>query len=102
MFMTMGTAHLTFAFEKVFSVAEAARKLGISVSQTYHHIQDGTLTAVNLGRGKVRRDLRVTDEDLDAFVRARRVEAVPPSDPWDAGGGTRPPRRRMPRSRNGR
>ncbi len=73
MFMTMGTAHLTFAFEKVFTVAEAAEKLGISPSETYHLIQDGSLSAFRVGRGAVRRHLRVTDEDLDRFVEARRV-----------------------------
>lgn len=78
MFMTMGTAHLTFAFEKVFTIAEAAEKLGISTSETYHLIQDGSLSAFRVGRGAVRRHLRVTDEDLERFVRDRRVgPAVP-------------------------
>ncbi|PXW61482.1 helix-turn-helix domain-containing protein [Methylobacterium sp. B4] len=91
MFMTMGTAHLTFAFEKVFSVAEAARKLGISTSETYHLIQDGSLSAFEIGRGSVRRHLRVTDEDLDRFVAARRVVPLLPATVTRRAPSGRPP-----------
>jgi hypothetical protein len=68
-----------FFFTRAFTIPEVADKLGISASQVIAHIEDGTLHAVNVGRGSVRRDLRVTDDDLDSFVNRRRVGPAPPA-----------------------
>jgi excisionase family DNA binding protein len=65
-----------FFFGQAFTVAEVAEKLGISPTQVLNHIADGTLGAINVGRGATRRDLRVTDEALDAFAEARTVAAA--------------------------
>lgn len=73
MFTIMGTSPVTFEFERVFTIAEAAERLGISVSEAYQHVDDGSLSAFRVGRGSVRRHLRVTDDDLERFVRDRRV-----------------------------
>jgi hypothetical protein len=42
------------------------------------HIADGTLAAINVGRGPERRDLRVLDEALDDFARRRKLGYTPP------------------------
>lgn len=60
-------------FERAFTLQEAADRLGISLRQAEMHVADGTLAAVNVGRGRLRRDLRVLDEELDRFVEARKV-----------------------------
>ena len=65
-------------FERVYTVAEVAKKLSLSSDQVMKHINDHSLVAVNVGRGSERRDLRILDEDLEGFVRRRRTGAVPP------------------------
>lgn len=65
-------------FERVYTVAEVAKKLVLSADQVMKHINDHSLVAVNVGRGSERRDLRILDEDLEGFVRRRRTGAVPP------------------------
>ncbi|WP_060847069.1 helix-turn-helix domain-containing protein [Methylobacterium aquaticum] len=66
-------AEIAFDFDRVFTVRETAERLGISPRQVEMHIADGTLAAVDVGRGSARRDLRILDEDLDRFVEARKV-----------------------------
>lgn len=65
-------------FERAFTLAEVADKLGISLRQVQAHIDDRNLIAVNVGRGAERRDLRVLDEDLEGFIRRRKTGVVPP------------------------
>ncbi len=65
-------------FERVYTVAEVAKKLSLSSDQVMKHINDHNLIAVNVGRGSERRILRILDEDLEGFVRRRRTGAVPP------------------------
>lgn len=64
------------AFDRAFTLAEVAERLGISLRQVQAHVADGRLAAVNVGRGAERKDLRVLDDDLDAFVRARKLPAA--------------------------
>ncbi|TNC09183.1 helix-turn-helix domain-containing protein [Methylobacterium terricola] len=64
--------------ERAFTLPEVADRLGISLRQVELHVADGSLAAIDVGRGAVRRDLRVTDVDLDAFVEARRIDARAP------------------------
>ncbi len=45
MFTLMGATPAIFAFEKVFTIAEAADRLGISLSEAHHHVADGSLSA---------------------------------------------------------
>jgi len=67
----------TFRLGRVFALADVAERLGISLRQVQAHVADGTLAAINVGRGPVRRDLRVTDEALDDFARRRRLGHLP-------------------------
>ena len=67
---------LDMAFDRVFTLREVAERLGISLRQVQHHVADGRLVAVNIGRGLERKDLRVLDDDLDAFARARKLPAA--------------------------
>ncbi|UIY44213.1 hypothetical protein [Methylobacterium radiotolerans] len=60
-------------FERAFTLAEVSERLGISIRQVQAHVDDGNLVAVNVGRGRDRRDLRVLDEDLEGFARRRRT-----------------------------
>src|SRR5690349_17854266 len=73
--MTDLTTPYAFFFGQAFTIAEVAEKLGISPRQVLNHITDGTLVAINVGRGATRKDVRVTDEALDAFVEDRAVAA---------------------------
>lgn len=70
------TEAFDLAFDRAFTLAEVAERLGISLRQVQAHVADGHLAAVNVGRGAERKDLRVLDDDLDAFVRARKLPAA--------------------------
>lgn len=76
--LTADLGEVVFHFDRAFTLAEVAEKLGISLRQVQAHIDDRNLIAVNVGRGTERRDLRVLDEDLEGFMRRRRTGAVPP------------------------
>lgn len=68
------------AFEMLMASAlglkDVAARLGISLRQVQAHVDDGSLIAVNVGRGDVRRDLRVLEEDLEGFLKRRRTSAA--------------------------
>ena len=64
---------LRFHFDRAFTLAEVSERLGISPRQVQGHSDDGNLVAVNVGRGRDRRDLRVLDEDLEGFARRRKT-----------------------------
>lgn len=70
-----------FHFERAFTLAEVAKKIGISLRQVQAHVDDGNLVAVNVGRGGERRDLRVLDEDLEGFMRRRKTGVVTEAPP---------------------
>lgn len=63
-------------FGTAFTLKEVAEKLNISSRQVQAHIDDGSLVAVNVGRGDERRDLRVLEGDLAGFVLRRKTSAV--------------------------
>lgn len=69
-------AEIELRFGKVYSLKEVAEMFGISLRQVQAHVDDGSLVAVNVGRGDERRDLRVLEGDLDGFVRRRKTAAV--------------------------
>ncbi|POR42371.1 helix-turn-helix domain-containing protein [Methylobacterium sp. V23] len=64
---------VSFHFDRAFTLAEVSERLGISLRQVQAHIDDGNLVAVNVGRGRDRRDLRILDEDLEGFARRRKT-----------------------------
>ncbi|WP_201834930.1 helix-turn-helix domain-containing protein [Microvirga zambiensis] len=80
------TTFLQFLFDRAYTVPEVAEKLAISPRQVQAHIDDGSLPAVNVGRGSDRHDLRILDDDLEAFVRRRKL--VPPHAPGQRMRGT--------------
>ncbi|MCJ2009580.1 helix-turn-helix domain-containing protein [Methylobacterium sp. J-092] len=67
---------IEMAIGRVYTLAEVAETLGLSLRQVEHLVSDGALQAFNVGRGRQRRDLRVLEEGLQAFVDGRRVEPV--------------------------
>lgn len=69
-------ADLAEMLQAARSLGEVAEMLGLSVRQVQHHVDDGSLVAVNLGRGSVRKDLRVLDADLQGFLARRRTSAA--------------------------
>lgn len=69
-------AEIELRFGTVYTLKEVGEKLGISLRQVQAHVDDGSLVAVNVGRGDERRDLRVLDDDLEGFVRRRKTAAV--------------------------
>ena len=54
--------------ERLFTVAEVAEYLSISEQTLRRWINEGTLTAIKLGR-----ELRIAESDLQAFLEARRT-----------------------------
>ncbi|GJE27527.1 helix-turn-helix domain-containing protein [Methylobacterium organophilum] len=69
-------AEIELRFGKVYDLKEVAEMFGISLRQVQAHVDDGSLVAVNVGRGDERRDLRVLEGDLEGFVRRRKTAAV--------------------------
>ncbi|MGW9820277.1 helix-turn-helix protein [Methylorubrum extorquens] len=69
-------AEIELRFGKVYGLKEVAEMFGISLRQVQAHVDDGSLVAVNVGRGDERRDLRVLEGDLEGFVRRRKTAAV--------------------------
>lgn len=80
---------LTALLQSAMSIAEVAEKLGLSVRQVQNHVDDGSLVAVNLGRGSIRKDLRILDADLQGFLVRRRT-AVTKAAAFEDGRETRP------------
>ncbi|MCJ2014201.1 helix-turn-helix domain-containing protein [Methylobacterium sp. J-076] len=78
------TGTLVLLFDRVFTLREAADRLGMCLRQVRGHVAAGRLRAFDVGDGVERRALRVTDDDLEEFVRRRML--APP----------------MPRGRGGR
>lgn len=81
---------LQFLFDRAYTVPEVAEKLAISPRQVQAHIDDGSLPAVDVGRGTDRRDLRILDEDLEEFLRRRKLVQAPSPGPRMRG-TSRPP-----------
>lgn len=85
--------HTDAAFAEMLQAAkkigDVADMLGLSTRQVQAHIDDGSLVAVNVGRGGVRRDLRVLDADLEGFLIRRRT-ATPPVPSLPSGRPQRP------------
>jgi hypothetical protein len=63
--------------------AEAAAALGISESLLKRHIADGAIRVVLIGRGKVRRHVRIAPSDIEDFKDSRSCQfpcaGAPPS-----------------------
>jgi len=73
-------AEFAMLMASALTLRDVAERLGISFRQVQAHVDDGSLIAVNVGRGSTRRDLRVLPEDLEGFLKRRRtaVERVAP------------------------
>jgi excisionase family DNA binding protein len=53
--------------------AEAANLLGISVRTLRAHVRSGELAFINVGRGQVRKHIAFTRQDLEDFIKSRRM-----------------------------
>jgi hypothetical protein len=62
---------------KLFTLKQAARKLGITTDQVRGFVDDGELQYINAGRGKKYPRLKFTDADLDDFIERRRRKSTP-------------------------
>ncbi len=51
------------------STKEASARLGVTLRSLYRFIDEGALRAYRFGRV-----IRLTDEDVDAFIESRRIE----------------------------
>ncbi len=58
--------------EKLLTVDEVAEILRVSPSTVYRRIQAGELPAIKLGH----RQVRVRQEDLDAYIEAHRITST--------------------------
>ncbi|MCJ2105534.1 helix-turn-helix domain-containing protein [Methylobacterium sp. E-041] len=56
------------------TIHEVAKLLACSEKQVENFIADGEIRAFNIGRGKVRQSLRVTDEAVASFISRRMVK----------------------------
>ena len=63
------------------TLAQAARRLGISIRTLRGLITSGELRYVNVGRGKQRERVMFTDSDLDDFVAGRTRQKAQQSCP---------------------
>ncbi|MCJ2130981.1 helix-turn-helix domain-containing protein [Methylobacterium sp. E-045] len=64
----------TSALGKAMTIQEVAKLLACSEKQIENFIADGEITVFNIGRGKIRQSLRVTDEAVASFIRRRMVK----------------------------
>jgi len=64
---------VTAILQGALTLQDIAERLNISLRQVQAHVDDGSLVAVNVGRGTVRRDLRVLENDLEGFLLRRRT-----------------------------
>lgn len=58
---------------ELLTPAEAADFLGISVRILRAHVRSGELAFINVGRGQVRKRVAFTRQDLDDFIKSRRM-----------------------------
>ncbi|MCB4805876.1 hypothetical protein QO001_006105 [Methylobacterium brachiatum] len=72
---------LAIMLQTAMGLADVAEKLGISLRQVQAHVDDGSLVAVDIGRGNDRRSLRVLPDDLEGFLKRRRT-AVAKASPF--------------------
>lgn len=61
---------------ELLTLDQAATYLNITADQVAAFVQDGALDYINLGRGKKKRRIRFTKQDLDAFIEHRRQREV--------------------------
>lgn len=61
----------------LFTVADAAETLGVSLTYMYDRIRDNTMATVNLGSDK-KPKLRIRADSLQAFIQARTTPAAKP------------------------
>ncbi len=63
----------------MLTVKQVAERLNCSIATVYSLIDSGTLACVRIGsRGG---GIRVTPEDLQAFIESRRSQSPPPPQP---------------------
>lgn len=75
---------LTFEFDRAFTLDQVAERIGASLRQVQALVASGRLKAFDVGLGIDRRSPRVTDEELEEFVRRHRItqpQATPPGRP---------------------
>lgn len=59
----------------LYTVADAAKVLGVKTSYLYDRIKDNEIATVNLG-SDIKQKLRISAGALDAFLRARTTPAI--------------------------
>ena len=63
--------------EPLFTKAEAAAKLNMSVKALMEHIRAGRLRFINIGSGKTRKRHRFTSYNLMTFIENQKVRETP-------------------------
>ncbi|GJD77383.1 helix-turn-helix domain-containing protein [Methylobacterium gregans] len=64
---------IALLLQGALTLQEVAERLGISLRHVQGHVDDGSLVAIDVGRGGDRRSLRVLTDDLEGFVKRRRT-----------------------------
>lgn len=59
--------------QAAMTLQDVADHCGMSLRQVQGHVDDGTLVAIDIGRGIDRRSLRVLADDLEGFLKRRRT-----------------------------
>jgi hypothetical protein len=62
---------------KLFSLRQAARKLGMSTKTLKGHADDGEIRYINTARGKKHRRMMFTEADIEEFIERRARREVP-------------------------
>jgi excisionase family DNA binding protein len=55
--------------KKVLTADEVAEYLRISTQQVYKLIKSGQIKATNIGKGKIRKEYRITPKDVKLFLK---------------------------------
>lgn len=60
-------------------VKEAARRMGISESLVYELCASGALAHVRIGRPGCRGCIRISQEDIDAYLSSQKIQSQSPA-----------------------
>ncbi|WP_178945933.1 helix-turn-helix domain-containing protein [Kocuria sp. TGY1127_2] len=71
------TTPATAQAQRLYTVADAAKQIDVSIAYIYKRIKDGSLPYVDLGKGTGRAKTRIRASDLDAFIEERTFSDAP-------------------------
>jgi hypothetical protein len=68
---------MTITFERLYSLEETAKRLGISVKTLREHVRCGRIRCVLVGNGTKRKRRKFTAKNINSFIEGQKVREVP-------------------------